>query len=431
MSETGSTGLPPSVNRDFDLAFEEEHAQLKRQYDDLRKVAADLLTRNEHLKENYDTLVEEKEQVDSELEVLQKSSGGDYDIYIDRLKAQLQEANTLIEEQENQLETSRIMSEKQQKELNKLRTIGDKAQRLEDELATANVQIVELSKKANTVDHYQQKLRNLSKADEENARLRRQLEILESNQVAFDEVHHENEKLKNSNVLLTQRFHGGEQEIFYLTSQRKALENELRSKEEALEKYLAQKAHDEFFIKELQAQLQAGPSGPTSPASPNPDAPAMRSLEEELNQIDSPNQDLEISRLKAEIQLLKSTAAGTTNTSLRIELDASEKMRKQLEADLQQMSEKYGISQRQLDALITEEISNEKLVDIIDRLQNIGSLHLLTGEFYRDETLSSLRKLHNRTKEELEATKSKLEEIQAGLISRDRDLLNAQTDCMF
>jgi protein HOOK3 len=97
-------------------------------------------------------------------------------------------------------------------------------------------------------------------------------------------------------------------------------------------------------------------------------------LEEELEQSDDagPNYALENSRLKAEIQVLKSSNAGATKATLRIELEDVERIRKRLEENLRDLTEKHTIGQIQLNAMIGNS-SGEKLVQAIDCVMNFGS----------------------------------------------------------
>lgn len=422
--------LPPKLTKDLDLAAEAAYAKLSADHEALTKRYADFLTRFERLEDSHEQLLSHSKEADRELEALRSSSNDSKATFISSLQAQVQEQNDLIATQEQQMETDRVIKERDQKELTSLRPAAARLIEAEDKLKELKNEITTLTKKANMVDHFKAKLEQQKSIERENENLRRRIDVLEENQKEFDRVHEENAKHVKTATEYEKRFASYENDTLQLDTQRRNLEEELRNQYDEVARLQSRQQHDERFIESLQEQIRTNTAGPlSSPDSPHGVRPAGLSLEEELEQSDdaAPNYDLLISRLKAEIQVLKSNTADPT---LRIELEESERIRKRLEENLRDLTEKHAVGQMQLNAMLGSS-SGEKLVQAIDRLMNVGPLQILTDDFYRNEAVMSTRKLYLEANQELTSAKNKLAEIQAELSSRDRELLAARADCKF
>jgi protein HOOK3 len=427
-SRTADDGLPSTVTKDIDLAFEEEHAILYAEHEALKKKHADFITRFERLQQNHDELLDHSNETDRQLQSLQSSNDGDQADYVKSLKSQLQEANELIANQEQQAETDRMTKEKQQKELSSLRQSAQRVIDLEDQVKELKTENQTLSRKANTVDHFQRKLELQSGVEKENASLRQRIDKMEETQKDLDAVYDENTKIKTTIEEYQKRFNSYELQVVELSNQKKVLEEDLRHQNAQVDALRASKQHDEKYIEDLQEQVRTVATAPLPPNSPTGKSRGL-TLEEELEESDesTPNYALEISRLKAENQLLRSNTAGTTNVTLRIDLEEAERIRKRLEENLRDLTEKYTIGQEQLQAIISTS-SGEKLVKIVDCLIGIGPLQILTEDFYRNEAVVNTRRLYLEANQELSSTKTKVAELEAELSSRDRELLGARAD---
>ena len=426
-----SDGLPPTITKDIDLAFEEEHALLYADHEALKKKHADFITRFERLQQSHDELLDHSNETDRQLQSLQSSNDGDQADYVKSLKSQLQEANELIANQEQQAETDRMTKERHQKELASLRPSAQRLIDLEDQVKELKTENQTLSRKANTVDHFQRKLELQSGIEKENATLRRRIDKLEETQKDLDAVYDENSKIKTTIEEYQKRFNSYELQVVELGNQKKLLDEDLRHQSAQVDALRASKQHDEKFIEDLQEQVRTVAAGPMSPSSPSAAKARGLTLEEELEESDesTPNYALEISRLRAENQLLKSNAAGTTNVTLRIDLEESERIRKRLEENLRDVTEKHAIGQEQLLAIISTSSDEKSVVKIVDELMSIGPLQILMEDFYRNEAVINTRRLYLEANHELISTKGKLAETQAVLSSRDRELLAAKADC--
>ncbi|CZR53969.1 uncharacterized protein PAC_03852 [Phialocephala subalpina] len=413
---------------DHGLALEEEVATLRKDLDNEIKKHADTRTRLERLQVNNEELLLQDEKKDERIQALEGASRGDQSDYINNLLQQIQEQNNLIEKQESQAESDRVTKESYLKELLSLRPSRDRLVEVEDQVKELKQANIELGKKANTVDHYQRKLAHQVTVEKENIKLREQVEVLEANQVHFDKVHAENEKINSTLQAYQRKFESYELEIVEHATHKSLLEKEMRLQSIKIESLLARQQHDEGYIKDLQEEVRTKSTGPLSPDSPTANGGGLN-LEQELEQSaeDTPNYALEISRLKSENNALKDGDRRTDNANLRIDLAESERIRKRIEENLRELTEKHAITQEQLSAVISSS-SGEKLVQLTDQLLNIGPLQILTDDFYRNEALAHTRKLYLEASQELSAIKSKLAVVEAELTGRDREVIAAKAD---
>ncbi|KAF8864291.1 hypothetical protein BDZ45DRAFT_669489 [Acephala macrosclerotiorum] len=390
---------------DHGLALEEEIATLRKDLEDQTKKHADTLTRLERLQVNNEELLLQDEKKDERIQALERANGGDQSDYINNLLQQIQEQNNLIEKQESQAESDRVTKESYLKELISLRPSRDRLVDAEDQVKELKQANIELGKKANTVDHYQRKLAHQVAVEKENIKLREQVEILEANQVHFDKVHAENEKINATLLAYQRKFESYELEIVEHTTHKSLLEKELRLQNIKIESLVARQQHDEGYIKDLQEEVRTKSTGPLSPDSPTANGGGLN-LEQELEQSaeDTPNYALEISRLKSENNALKDGDRRTDNANLRINLAESERIRKRIEENLRELTEKHAITQEQLSAAISSS----------------------SGE--KNEALAHTRKLYLEANQELSAVKNKLASVEAELTSRDREIIAAKSD---
>ncbi|EKD19056.1 M protein repeat protein [Drepanopeziza brunnea f. sp. 'multigermtubi' MB_m1] len=400
-----SSKAPPTLADDPGLALEGKFAALAHDHEMLKKKHADFISRFERLQQNHDELLEHSSKQDNKLKRYENSDDGDQSDYIRSLNIRIQEQEDLIASQENQIESDRIAKEKLVKELSNLRPAAQRLVEVEDEVKELKTANIALSRKANTVEHYQKKVEQLSVVEKENTTLRDRLDTLQGNQKDFDRVYDENTKIKATLKEYQQRFHSYELTYVELSTQKKHIEEQLRLRDDQLQVMTARQQHDEKFIDQLQEQIKTNSAGPISPDSPT-SKPAGLSLEDELERSEdaTPSLMLEISRLKVENQLLKSNTAGTTSAALQLDLEESERVKKRLQENLRELTEKHTLGQEQLSAMISES-ANEK-----------------------EEAILHTRKLYLEANQELTAAKAKLAELEAELSSRDRDLVSTKTD---
>jgi protein HOOK3 len=349
------SALSPNLHRDFDLAFEEEHAKLKSDFATLQKKHADYITRFDELQMKNGDLHDRNESIEQKLRALEKasSSSNQTEFIIKDQRKTIEELESIIERHENENELNRVTKEQMSKELNSLRRSADRLVQLDDEVKMLRNDNGSLVKKANMVDHFQRKLEMQSNMERENAKLREQIDVLEENQKDYDQVHADIEKhrkeLKENMSTLAHH----EVQIFEYQQQNRTLKDELRSCENKIIELSSKGVRDEEFIKDLQEQLNSSATIPFSPTTPTAEAGTMLSLEQELEQSEDPLRilRLENARLKAENQVLKSGSAGSANADLRDDLEKSESFRKRIEQNLQSLTARHAIDEEQLEAL--------------------------------------------------------------------------------
>ncbi|KAF4629634.1 hypothetical protein G7Y89_g8512 [Cudoniella acicularis] len=424
-ANANDSGTLSTGNGDEILELEEKLARTNKELADMKKRSADLQTRNDHLNIKNDDLKEQLHKVTLEKEALEKSHGGDHTGVINDLKKRIRDDENLIERQEQQLDDDRVLKANQERELRDLRPAAQALLSLQDEYQVLKAQKEELSKKANTADNFKKQIESLSDVKETNTRLREQIDTLESNQKDYDEKTLENQKLRASETLSRQKYHTALEANNVMTSELNLFRQQNRELTDQINVLKHQINKDEEIINSLQEDKHINNSFP-SPGSPP--SPSMRAaplnLQEELERSNEhTNYPLKIQRLETELALLKSNTAGTTNTNLRLDLDESDRAKKRLEENLQELEEKYIIGQNQLDALISK-LANEKLVSVL----NLGDYTLLTNEFNRDEAIATTRKAYQETKSELVLTKAKLAEAETELTKVTRELLAARAD---
>lgn len=396
---------------------------MKADHEALKKRHADLYTRNEELQIRNEELHTLTEDLQKKNRILEDASHGDQAQYIQVLQIKIEECESLIEAQELKIEDNRIATERQAREL-AARPSAERIEEINDELRMLKVENASLTKKANTVDHYKRKLESVKVTEDDNKRLRENLDTLQSNQAFFDEAITERDQATNTVAEYRKQFEQYENREVDFEVQIRTLREELRNRDSEVEHLKSKADHDEEFISDLQEQIRNGDRGPLSPDSPAAEASHM-TLEEELA---SPSYDLEISKLKSVNQTLKSSNAHGSVAALRIELEESEKIRKRLEKSLQELTEKHTVGQEQLRALISTSLS-EKLVDqfrtVVGRHPFI--LHLLTCT-HRDEAIANTRKLYLEANQDLASTRRQLVELQADIAGRERELVGAKAD---
>lgn len=431
MSSVGPSATSPlSLAKDEYLALEEKHATLLSDHRKLRLKNEDLLTRYERLGISHEELKEHYHKADDRVRVLETLQEGDQEGYIKDLKARLEETDLLIGSQERQLEDFQTSRDKQERELISLRPYAPRVKELRDECNILKSENETLLKKANMVDHFQRKLEGLNMIERENASLRQYIDTLQENLKDFDKVHLDNEKLRNTLPEYEKKFSYYELEVNNLNNLSNIYKDASRAKDVEIETLKARQASDERFIQEYQESMKTGNSAPFSPSSPA-SGPRNMTLEDELAAVPdpTPNYLLEISRLQAENQLLKSGSSGTTNATLRIDLDESERKSKRLSETIRALTEDLALKERQL-AAVLEASPHEKYVAAgVDAALKLGPFNILTKEFCRDQVIARTRDIERKATEELKVTKAKLQDVESQLNSQHRDLLAAKADC--
>lgn len=347
--------LSSKIERDPDLAFEEEHSQLKTEHIALKKKHADFISRFEELQIKNDDLHQRNDTIEQKLIKFEQASSNDQAEYIIKdLRKTIDELESIIERHENESELNRVTKEQLSRENNSLRRSAERAVELDDEVKMLRNDNSTLVKKANMVDHFQRKLELQSGMEKDNIKLREQIDVLQENQKDYDQVHADIEKHQRTAKENKQTLEHYENQLLDSQHQNKTLKEELRKCDIRIDELHSKGLRDEEFIRDLQEQLKIGVEIPFSPTTPIAGGrPGVLSLEQELEQSEDPSHilRLENARLKTEIQVLRSGMSGTTNAELRSELAESERVRKRYEENLEMLTVKHAIGEEQLSAL--------------------------------------------------------------------------------
>ncbi|KAK1969022.1 hypothetical protein LY78DRAFT_386882 [Colletotrichum sublineola] len=385
-----------------DLAMEADNIRLRSDLDKKGKLLADMETRLGHLQESYDDLKEEVVRKGRELEAFRSAQDGAGKEVIRSLELKLREQDELIANQEAQAEDDRITKERLMSEVSALKVKTQKLETLDDEVKELRFKNEELSRKANMVERYKQKLEAQSTLSKEMDNLLYEKEQMQRDLIEYEKVLKRNQALEQTNEQYASKLRDYELQYVELDAQRRALHDDTQQLRARLTTLDAQRLSDERWIAELQEQINSGPQVALSPDA----GTAGFSLEEELEGAGNntaPNPALEISRLKAENNLLRSgMGSASENARLRQELEEERRQRERIQGTYNDTFEKHQLAEAQISALIES-----------------------SGE---NQVLASLRIQVAQKTQELESEKRRLQEVQAQLADKDRELLSARTD---
>ncbi|KAF6832108.1 microtubule binding protein [Colletotrichum plurivorum] len=417
----------PHESHDADLAMEADNIRLRSDLDKKGKLLADMETRLGHLQESYDDLKDEVVAKGRELEAFHSAQDGAGKEVIRSLELKLREQDELIANQEAQAEDDRIAKERLVSEVSALKAKTQKLEALDDEVKELRFKNEELSRKANMVERYKQKLEAQSTLSKEMDNLLYEKEQMQRDLIEYEKVLKRNQALEQTNEQYASKLRDYELQYVELDAQRRALHDDTMQLRARLASLDAQRLSDERLISELQEQINAG----TGHLATSPDAASAGfSLEQELEGAGSsapPNLSLEVSRLKAENNLLRSgMGSASENARLRQELEDERRQRERLQTTYNETFEKHQLAEAQVSALIG--VGGEKSVQLVDLALLYGLKRVLTQEYYHSEVLANLKVQLAQKTHELESEKRRLIEVQAQLADKDRELLSARTD---
>ncbi|KAG8417804.1 hypothetical protein J3458_005270 [Metarhizium acridum] len=394
--------------RDIDLLVEEQNAVLRQRLDSTKKNLSDYITRLEYLQQSHEELKYEKEKNDRELEVLRKATqdGVNSAEAIKLLEAQVHEQMEIITKNEETIRNHDRVKSQLEGEVQRLNQKSIQADELRDQVAEWKHKAEEFEKKANTAERYKQKLesqqhlaKEVQNLQYEKAELQEQLRFLVDDR-------EKNERTRKAEDELTKMITQSEQHLWDERNQKNQLIKDVAALEEELTRLKAQRTHDERFIQDLQEQVQQGPDGVTQDGNVAALSGAF-SLEDELNNATDEdrqtNLPLELSRLKAENELLRRTLGSTGDAALlRRELEEQRRQRDRLQQNFNDIFEKHTLSQEQITALISDSTNEGSEAFINLRTQLVGS------------------------QEELDAIKRRAAELQSKVSDTNRELIAAK-----
>lgn len=386
-------------SRDIDLVLEEQNAALQRKLDITQKTLSDYITRLEHLQLSHDELQYEKEKSDRELEVLRKATqdGASSAESVKLLEAQVHEQMEIIARHEDTIREHEKMRDLLQSEVKKLTQKTIDIEEMRDEVAEWKHRAEDLEKKANAASRYKSKLESQQHLETEVENLKYERRGMQEELRALRDHVTRTESTRKADEELSKLIAQSEQHLWDERSQKNQLFQEITSMKEEVERLTEQRKHDEGFIKGLQEQLQEGGGAGFGGATPMGET---SNLEDEL--MSASNDDgyskfnFELTRVKAENQLLRDTMGSTADAALvRRELDEQKDKTERVTRSYQEMFEKNTVAQSQIEALAANDAGEGTKVFETLRTENDGLLSKL------EEALKRITDLENQTADQM------------------------------
>ncbi|KAG5770904.1 hypothetical protein H9Q72_002381 [Fusarium xylarioides] len=344
--------------RDIDLLVEEQNAALRSQLDLTKRQLSDYITRLDHLQTSHEELRFDKEKNDRELEVLRKATidGANNAEMIKNLEIQVHDQMELIARHEETIRRDERIKSQLEAEVFKLTEKCKEAEELRDQATEWKHKAEDLEKKANTAERYKQKLESQQHLVKEVQNLQYEKTELQDQIKILLEDQDRGNRTRKAEDELTKMITQSEQHLWDERSQKNQLMKDIAALEDEVIRLRARQSHDENFIKDLQEQLESG--GAAQNAEPGALGLAGN-LEDELNdaatedgQPSQVNLPLELSRLKAENDLLRSTVGSGDTAPLRRELDEEKRQRAHLQKNYNDIFEKHAVLHDQMEALV-------------------------------------------------------------------------------
>ncbi|QPC79783.1 hypothetical protein HYE68_010535 [Fusarium pseudograminearum] len=417
--------------RDIDLLVEEQNAALRSQLESTKRQLSDYYTRLDHLQTSHEELRYEKEKNDRELEVLRKATvdGANNAEMIKNLEIQVHDQMELISRHEETIRRDERIKSQLEAEVIKLTDKCKYAEELQDQATEWKHKAEDFEKKANTAERYKQKLESQQHLVKEVQNLQyEKTELQDQIRILLDDQDR-GARTRKAEDELTKMITQSEQHLWDERSQKNQLMKDIAALEDEVIRLRARQSHDENFIKDLQEQLESGEGAQNAV----PGALGMASsLEDELN--DAANEDtqpgqvnipLELSRLKAENDLLRSTVGSGDTAPLRRELDEEKRQRAHLQKNYNDVYEKHAVLHDQMEALINN-MTGEGLVKAINDACSPEGTHILTADFYRTKAFINIKQTLMQCQFELEQSKKREKDLSAQVADQGRELLAAK-----
>lgn len=422
-------------DRDAGLAAEEARAKiandLERKIHELanqRKLYADLNTSHQYLKESHQELKGTLDEVQGQLEELKKLHGADESQRVQVLQDKVDEQAALIAKLEEEVDEYQTKQRQLEMDVENYRKLSETSQEYKDKYDELQYQLPELERRANAADRYKQKLSVQRNLEQEVTNLKYEL----------DSRKELDDKLAKA-MLDKSRLQATERELLAaMATSEQSLGDERSHKEHYKELYEEKVAEYENLqlahavlekhideLKEMGAGGELEGSGtPTSATG------GLGSLAAELAQTrNTTNDSSKVKILEAEIEVLRHGAATATQAdALRRELDRAKSERDIAVKKYENIFEKHGVAQEQIEALITN-MTGEGLVKAIEEVSKPGSTQsALTADFYRSVAFSNLRESHSNMEKELKSLENKYRKLEEAVKDKDRENLAIKTD---
>lgn len=405
----------------------EELDHLRDKYDILWKQNADLQSRIDKLLDTREAVLADLREAQDELSAQKRSRGNDASAAIKGLQNEMREKVSEIDRLEDLLDKESKKATRFEKENETLRAKTERLKQLEDSLTVLEHDSRQYQQTIKGLENYKKKAQDLTVIQQRNRVLEDQIAQLEQDLKELEDVKLLNKKLQKEIEEKANVLANNEQEIIFTIQSKGVLQEvneDLRRRVEYLE---SRRQLDEGTIKELEEQLQL--SDLPVPSNSSPRSTANFNLEHELETTSDPTLAfrVEISRLRAENNVLKSNlGVSSDNEKLREELEAATGKADVYRIQSIEALEKQAVAQEQLNAVINK-MTGQELVRAVDLL-GIERLDSLQCGYFRDKAFVAIRTALLDAQKELESARARIQELERATADKDRELLRIKTD---
>lgn len=405
----------------------EELDHLRDKYDILWKQNADLQSRIDKLLDTREAVLADLREAQDELSAQKRSRGNDASAAIKGLQNEMREKVSEIDRLEDLLDKESKKATRFEKENETLRAKTERLKQLEDSLTVLEHDSRQYQQTIKGLENYKKKAQDLTVIQQRNRVLEDQIAQLEQDLKELEDVKLLNKKLQKEIEEKANVLANNEQEIIFTIQSKGVLQEvneDLRRRVEYLE---SRRQLDEGTIKELEEQLQL--SDLPVPSNSSPRSTANFNLEHELETTSDPTLAfrVEISRLRAENNVLKSNlGVSSDNEKLREELEAATGKADVYRIQSIEALEKQAVAQEQLNAVINK-MTGQELVRAVDLL-GIERLDSLQCGYFRDKAFVAIRTALLDAQKELESARARVQELERATADKDRELLRIKTD---
>lgn len=405
----------------------EELDHLRDKYDILWKQNADLQSRIDKLLDTREAVLADLREAQDELSAQKRSRGNDASAAIKGLQNEMREKVSEIDRLEDLLDKESKKATRFEKENETLRAKTERLKQLEDSLTVLEHDSRQYQQTIKGLENYKKKAQDLTVIQQRNRVLEDQIAQLEQDLKELEDVKLLNKKLQKEIEEKANVLANNEQEIIFTIQSKGVLQEvneDLRRRVEYLE---SRRQLDEGTIKELEEQLQL--SDLPVPSNSSPRSTANFNLEHELETTSDPTLAfrVEISRLRAENNVLKSNlGVSSDNEKLREELEAATGKADVYRIQSIEALEKQAVAQEQLNAVINK-MTGQELVRAVDLL-GIERLDSLQCGYFRDKAFVAIRAALLDAQKELESARARVQELERATADKDRELLRMKTD---
>jgi chromosome segregation ATPase len=422
---------PKNETSDFELEFETRYANMvaqnrdliarnsvqSRQIEDLEERLANRNATNEDLTQRLKTAEEELEKGEHDEEIQNK---------IRYLNEKITERDAIIEGYESQMMEQQDKIDDQEKQLKKVGDAPQQLRALRDEVSGLRYENEILTKKANSVEHYKQKLERVRELEGEKEDLEAELEQYKNESNETTELKRQIESLKTAQSRYQTALSQLEVELYESNHSRQTLVHDTQILHERLD--AAERKVEEYqeMNDNLHARLMNATGRPGLFDDSDDESDAAKKEADLGNEMAANDRAVEVSRLKAEIALLRRDAdPAMANAELRKQIDVLQANFKALQAKYEGVFGELGAAREQLRQLLMAEGDATRLVEIAHTVAPLG---IMDPDFARDTVVKDLTLQLSSARDEVAVLNKRNIKLASELEETKRKLLQSETE---